>query len=59
MEERSDMCEFRCGNLRERNYLEVPGLDGMVILRSIFGKLFEGPWTESSRLKLWRFGVNL
>ena len=30
--------EFWCGNLRERNHLEDPVADGMIILRWIFRK---------------------
>ena len=29
---------FRWGNLRERNHLEDPGVDGRIILRWIFRK---------------------
>ena len=29
---------FRQGNLRERDYLEEPGVDGKIILRWIFRK---------------------
>jgi len=59
MGEKRDMCKFGWGNLRDRNHLEEPGLDGMLILRSIFGKLDVGPWTLSSRIRLWRVGVYL
>jgi len=33
---------FWWGNLRERNHLEDPDLDGMIILRRIFSKLDGG-----------------
>jgi hypothetical protein len=33
------------GNLRERYHLEDPGIDGRIILRLIFKKWDEGPWT--------------
>ena len=33
---------FRWGNLRERNHLEDPGVDGKKILRLIFRKLDGG-----------------
>jgi len=33
------------GNLRERNCLEDPGLDGKLILRWIFSKWDVGAWT--------------
>jgi hypothetical protein len=31
--------EFLCGNMRERDNLEDPGIDGKIILRWIFRKL--------------------
>jgi len=36
---------FWCGNLRERDNLEDPGVDGMIILRWIFRKWDVGAWT--------------
>ena len=33
------------GNLREKNDLEDPGVDGMIILRLIFRKWGVGAWT--------------
>jgi len=33
------------GNLRERDHLEVPGIDGKIILRWIFKKWDVGTWT--------------
>jgi hypothetical protein len=36
--------EFWCGNLRERDHLEDPGVDGKIILRWIFRKLFGTIW---------------
>ena len=38
---------FWWGNLRKRDLLEVPGVDGRIILRWIFRKCDVGPWTES------------
>jgi hypothetical protein len=52
MEERRDMSKFWWENLRKRNHLEEPDVDGMVILRPVFVKLDVGPWTGSSRLRL-------
>jgi len=38
-------CRPYGGNLRERNHLEDPGLDGRIILRWIFRKWDKGAWT--------------
>jgi hypothetical protein len=38
---------FRWGNLRERTYLEDPGVDERIILRWIFRKWGVGAWTGS------------
>jgi hypothetical protein len=35
---------FWCGNLRERDPLEDPGIDGKIILRWIFRKWYGEPW---------------
>jgi hypothetical protein len=35
------------GNLRERDHLENPGVDGRIILRWIFKKWDMGAWTGS------------
>jgi len=37
--------EFWWGTLRERDHLEDPGLDGIIILRWIFRKWVGGGWT--------------
>jgi hypothetical protein len=36
---------FWWGNLRERDHLEYPGIDGRIILRWIFLKCDVGAWT--------------
>ena len=38
MGERRGIYRVWCGNLRERDHLEDPGIDGMIILRWIFRK---------------------
>ena len=43
---------FWWGNLRERDHLEVPGLDGRIILRWIFRKWYVGVWTVSMWLRI-------
>ena len=40
------------GNLRERNHLENPGIDGRIILRGIFRKWDVGVWTGLSWLRV-------
>jgi hypothetical protein len=42
---------FWWGNLRERDYLGGPGIDGRIILRWIFRKR-DGVWTGSSWLRI-------
>jgi len=39
-------------NLRERDHLEDPGIDGRIILRWIFRNLDVGAWTGSSWLRI-------
>ena len=43
---------FWWGNLRERDHLEDPGIDGRIILQLIFRKCDEGVWTGSSWLRI-------
>ena len=45
---------FWWGNLRERYHLEDPGLDGRIILNSIFRKLFVGWGTLTGLIWLRR-----
>jgi hypothetical protein len=40
------------GNLRERDHLGDPGVDGRIIIRRIFRKLEVVVWTESSWLRI-------
>jgi len=46
-------------NLRERNHLGDPGVDGMIILRWIFRKWDVGVWTGSSWLRIGTGGGHL
>jgi len=44
-ERTGELCTgFWWGNLRERDHLEDPGVDGRIILRLIFGKWDVGVW---------------
>ena len=50
---------FWSGNLRERDHLEDPGVDGKIILRWIFGKWDVGAWTGSIWLRIGTGGGHL
>jgi len=50
--EESHIQGFGGGNLRERDNVGNPGVDGMVILRWIFRKWDVGIWTGSSWLRI-------
>ena len=41
-----------CGNLRERDHLEYPGVDGRIILRWNFRKWDVGVWSGSNWLRI-------
>ena len=47
------------GNLRERDHLGVPGVDGRIILRWIFREWDVGVWTGSSWLRIGAGGGRL
>jgi len=48
----------RWGNLRERDHLGDPAIDGRIILRWIFRKWDVGVWTGSSWFR-WQALVNV
>jgi len=50
---------FGGGNLREREHLEDPGVDGRIILRWIFRQWNVGVWTGSSWLGIGTNGGHL
>ena len=43
---------FWLGNIRERDHLAEPGIDGRTIIRWIFRKWDVGVWTGSSWLRI-------
>jgi hypothetical protein len=57
---RGELCKvFWWGNLRERDHLGNPGIDGMIILRWIFRKCDVGLYTGLSWLRIGTGGGNL
>jgi hypothetical protein len=50
---------FWWGNLRDRDRLGDPGVDGRIILRRIFRKWYVGTWTASSWLRIGAGGGHL
>jgi hypothetical protein len=50
---------FWRGNMKERDHLGDPGVDGRIILRRIFRKWDVGVWTGSIWLKIGTGGGHL
>jgi len=50
---------FWCGNLRQRDHLEDPGVDARIILKWIFRKWDVGVWTGSIWLRIGIGGGHL
>ena len=50
---------FWWGNVMERYHLGDLGVDGKIILRCMFGKLYVGAWTGSSWLRIDTGGRHL
>jgi hypothetical protein len=50
---------FWWGNLRERDHVGDPGIDGRIILRWIFGEWDVGVLTGSSSIRIGRVGGRL
>ena len=59
MGEGRDVYRVLVGNLRVRNHLGDPGVDGRIILRCIFRKWDVGVWTGSSWLRIGTGGRHL
>jgi hypothetical protein len=59
MGERRGVQLFWWGNLRERDYFEDPGIDGMIILIWICRKWDVGAWTGSIWLRIGTGGGHL
>jgi len=56
---RKDYTGLWWGNLRERDYLGVPGVDGRILLRWIFRKWDVGIWAGWSWLRMGTVGGHL
>jgi hypothetical protein len=56
MGEKRGVVGFWWGNVKARDHLRVPGVDGRIILRWIFRKWNVGVWTGSSWLRIGEGG---
>jgi hypothetical protein len=59
MSERRGVYRVLVGNLRERDHLGDPGVDGRIILRWFFRMWGLGMWTGSSWLRIETSGGHL
>ena len=59
MGERKGVHRVWWGNMRERDRLEDPGVDGRIILRWVFRKWDVWAWIGSIWLKIWTSGRDL
>jgi len=59
MGEGRDVAGFWCGNVRERDDLGNPGINGRIILRWIFSKWNVGSWNASNWLRIATGGRHL
>jgi hypothetical protein len=53
------VCRVLVGNMRERDHLGYPGVDGRIILKCIFRKWIVGVWPGSSWLRIGTGGGHL
>jgi hypothetical protein len=59
MGERRGVYRALVGNLRERDPLEDPSVDGRILLSWMFRKCDVGVWTGLIRLGIWTSGGRL